>query len=152
MNKILLVAAALLFGSATFAQTAAPTTSPTQTEDGHRGGGRGHRGGGSPEKRAKKQTAFLVKELGLNATQESKTYEAVLNAVNSRIAARSAYGNDKDAMREKAKSIQTDLENQLKNIFTPEQFTAYTTKKAEMKGKMKGRRAEKRDDTSFDLD
>lgn len=151
MNKILLVAVALLFGSATFAQTATPSQTPSQNEGGHKGG-RGHRGGGSPEKRAKKQTAFLVKELGLNATQESKTYEAILNAVNSRMAAKSAYANDKDAMREKAKSIQTDLENQFKNIFTPEQFTSYTTKKAEMKSKMKARRAEKQDDTSFDLD
>ena len=152
MNKILLVAAALLFGSATFAQTTTATQTPSQNEEGQRGGGRGQRGGGSPEKRAKKQTAFLVKELGLNATQESKTYEAILNAVNSRMAARNAYPDDKAAMREKAKSIQNDLDSQFKNIFTPEQYTAYTTKKAEMKGKMKARRAEKQDDTPFDLD
>ena len=152
MNKILLVAAALLFGSATFAQTTTATQTPSQNEGEQKGGRRGQRGGGSPEKRAKKQTAFLVKELGLNATQESKTYEAVLNAVNSRMAAKNAYSNDKTAMREKAKSIQTDLDSQFKSIFTPEQYTAYTTKKAEMKGKMKARRAEKQDDTPFDLD
>ena len=151
MNKILLVAAALLFGSATFAQTTTATQTPTQNE-GETRGGRGQRGGGSPEKRAKKQTSFLVKELGLNATQETKTYEAVLNAINSRMAARNAYPDDKAAMREKAKSIQNDLENQFKAIFTPEQFTTYTSKKSELKGKMKGRRAEKKDDTSFDLD
>jgi Spy/CpxP family protein refolding chaperone len=152
MNKILLVAAALLFGSATFAQTTTATQTPSQNEGEQKGGRRGQRGGGSPEKRAKKQTAFLVKELGLNATQESKTYEAILNAVNSRMAARNAYPDDKAAMREKAKSIQNDLDSQFKNIFTPEQYTAYTTKKAEMKGKMKARRAEKQDDTPFDLD
>ena len=49
-------------------------------------------------------------------------------------------------------TIQNDLDNQFKSIFTPEQYTAYTTKKAEMKGKMKARRAEKQDDTPFDLD
>jgi hypothetical protein len=152
MKKILIVALALIIGNAAYAQNAAVSPTPTQNEEGHQGGKhRGHRGG-SPEQKAKKQTARLVQALGLNATQETKTYEATLNAINSRQAAKSAYANDKQAMREKAKSIMSDLEGQYKAIFTAEQFTTYTAKKAELKGKMKARRAEKQDDTSFDLD
>jgi len=152
MKKILLVALALLLGANTYAQTESVTQTPSQNEGGHKGG-RGHRGEGrTPEQKAKKQTARLVNLLGLDATQESKTYEATLNAINGRQAAKAAYQNDKSAMREKAKSIQTDLENQFKSIFTAEQFSAYTTKKAELKAKVKARRAEKQDDTMFDLD
>lgn len=153
MKKILIVALALLIGNSVYAQNATVSPTPTQNEEGHQGGKhRGQRGGGSPEQKAKKQTARLVKALSLNATQETKTYEATLNAINSRQAAKSAYANDKQAMREKAKSIMSDLEGQYKTIFTAEQFTTYTAKKAELKGKMKARRAEKQDDTSFDLD
>lgn len=151
MKKILIVAIALLFGSASFAQTTTATQTPSQNE-GETRGGRGQRRGGSPEQKAKKQTARLVKALGLNATQETKTYEATLNAINSRQAAQTAYANDKPTMREKAKSIKAELEIQYKSIFTAEQFTTYTAKKEELKSKMKARRAEKQDDTSFDLD
>jgi hypothetical protein len=155
MKKTLILLLCIVASTCGFAQAfqAADNTSANpaaETNGGHRGHHGRHQGGGSPEKRAEKLTAKLVTALSLNTDQQKKTYDAVLGSVNARKEAKTVYANDKPTMKAKMKGIQSDLENQLKTIFTPAQFTTYLAKKEELMEKMKEHRAGKRGDAVGD--
>lgn len=109
--------AALVAPVAAGVATAAPTAVVQPGQGRGPGGGRG---------------AEMLKDLNLTADQQTKV-EALYKAQREKMdAARSANGDDRTKNREAMQAMQADTETQLKGILTPEQYTKYEAKRAEM--------------------
>lgn len=131
----MLAALALTVGTAA-AQTTTQTAPAADQLQG-RGHGRGHgRMQGNPEQMAQRQSQRLAQELGLSADQTAKVQQILL-ARGQEMQALRGQGKDagnRDQMREQMKANRTKYDEQLKAVFTPEQYTKFTALKDDHEG------------------
>ena len=93
----------------------------------------------TPQERADNQTKRLTKSLSLTPDQATKVNAVLLDRDNKIKAIEDKYANstDKKAMHGEKKAVHDQTDASLKGIFTPEQYTSYTTMKEENKAKKK---------------
>ena len=86
------------------------------------------RGGGeslAPEKMAEKQTAQMVKELGINDMQTSQITSINLAYAKEMQEAHKANKDNRDAMKEISSAIQSRKNAEMKLVLTEAQFKTY---------------------------
>lgn len=98
----------------------------------------------TPEERATKWTEWMKKELNISADQETKVQTINLKYAQQTESLREKDGSRKSRFKE-AKSIDDAKDNELKAIFTSEQFNIYQEKKREMQKKIIKSARERRD-------
>ena len=140
MKKLLLL---LALGGATtsvaLAQTpAAPATPGTVVRTVPPAGGLQQ----TPEGMVARRMQYLTEELGLSTDQQTKLQPILLaqreqlqTLRNGRTTGGRRYGSPQDM-----KNAETKFDEQLKTVFTPEQFARYTQMKVEQTGKLPGSR------------
>lgn len=101
------------------------------------GGYGGGFGNASPEDRAKRITGMMKDQLKLNADQEKKTYAINLKYAKLNEEAKKK-GND-DEIRKAVQSNNKERDNELKGVFTAEQFKSYQKILEERKARQKNR-------------
>lgn len=96
----------------------------------------------TPVERAEMQTENMAKTLSLTAEQKEKTAE-----VNLKYAHRMQTAYDSGAGRldrlKKMKVVGEEKDNELKKIFTPEQYAKYQKNREEMKNDMRSKAKER---------
>ncbi len=101
----------------------------------------------SPEERAEKQTANMVKNLGLDATQAAKVKAINLEFAQKMQAAREENQGDRETMKATRMEMQNNKNEALKEVLTKEQFEKHAQmqenrgKKGGKKGGHKGNKA-----------
>lgn len=95
-----------------------------------------------PEEFAKRQTAQLKEELGLDEVQEKKVYELNLESIKKMSVLREKMrdGDGFEGMREKMMEIREDQNKKMKEILTEKQWTKYEKFQEERRAGMRGRR------------
>ena len=95
-----------------------------------------------PEQFAKRQTAQLKEELGLDEVQEKKVYELNLESIKKMSVLREKMrdGDGFEGMREKMMEIREDQNKKMKEILTEKQWTKYEKFQEERRAGMRGRR------------
>lgn len=99
-----------------------------------------NRGGNdvNPKERAEREVQTLTEKLDLSKDQQAKVYDVVLKGNNDLVKMRkqrSAGGGDRDAMREKMKSVRTDQNKEMKKILSDSQWEAYEKYQEERRSK-----------------
>jgi periplasmic protein CpxP/Spy len=89
----------------------------------------------TPEERAEHQSQRLTKELSLSADQTSKVKAVLLQKDQQEETIRNKYANatDKKGEHTEMKTLREQKEAELKQIFTPDQFTKYEAMKKQHK-------------------
>lgn len=140
MKKLLfLLAVSGATTSAALAQTPAPTTAPgTIVRTVPPAGGIQQ----TPEQMVARRVQYLSTELGLSAEQQTKLQPILLaqreqlqTLREGRVTNGRRYGSPQDL-----KNAEVKFDEQLKTVFTPEQFAKYTQMKVEQAGKLPGGR------------
>ena len=95
-----------------------------------------------PEQFAKRQTAQLKEELGLDEVQEKKVYELNLESIKKMSVLREKMrdGDGFEGMREKMMEIRENQNKKMKEILTEKQWTKYEKFQEERRAGMRGRR------------
>jgi periplasmic protein CpxP/Spy len=89
----------------------------------------------TPEERAEHQSQRLTKELSLSADQTTKVKAVLLQKEQQEEVIKNKYVNatDKKAEHTEMKTLREQKEAELKQIFTPDQFTKYEAMKKQNK-------------------
>lgn len=94
----------------------------------------------TPEERAQMQTKWMKDKLALDDSQVSQV--SAINLKYAKINEPVLKGDDgKLSKFKKLKATQKDKDNELKRVFTPEQFAKYLSTEDELKKKMKNRKS-----------
>ena len=95
-----------------------------------------------PEEFAKRQTAQLKEELGLDEVQEKKVYELNLESIKKMSVLREKMrdGGGFEGMREKMMEIREDQNKKMKEILSEKQWTKYEKYQEERRSGMRDRR------------
>ena len=147
MKKTLFLLAALAFATAgtSFAQSTTPvkvTGSDARQTALHEemmakpqpGQKAGHKPGKTPAQKADHRAGKMAKELGLNADQEAKVEQLLLDRQQETTALKTKYGTDRKAGRTEMKAAHDRYEAQFKTILTPEQFAKMDKMQQEHRG------------------
>lgn len=102
--------------------------------------GQGNR---NPEAMAERQTKYMVKELDLNDEQTTQVQEINLAFAKKLQEARKELKGDREAMQELRAELDTARDEELKAIFTEEQFATYQELKASRGKGKKGKKGKK---------
>ncbi|MEY4876146.1 MAG: hypothetical protein RL708_1295 [Bacteroidota bacterium] len=117
MKKII-VLAALALSSQAFAQTA-PANKPPM----HKQMDKEKKEMPSAEQRAKRRSERMANELNLSTEQQDKVYSVLLSFMTKRDALQAKKSTmKKDAFRTEIKNVDTERDNSLKTILTPDQL------------------------------
>ena len=100
------------------------------------GPGQKKQGMPSPEDRAKRQTTMMKDNLSLTAVQEPKVNDINLKYARKMDEARKI--TDTAAQRKTVKSLNQQKDNELKAVFTPDQFKTYQKLMEEFKARRGG--------------
>lgn len=123
MKKLLMICG-MLFGVITFAHA--------------QGGNRN----GTPEERATKSTAQLTEKLTLNADQQTKVHDILLDQNTQMNKASEEAGDDRKAMRTKMMTLMQSNNEKIKAVLTDDQKKAYDAfldqRRAAMRNTMDG--------------
>ena len=94
-----------------------------------------------PEEFAKRQTAQLKEELGLDEVQEKKVYELNLESIKKMSVLREKMrdGGGFEGMREKMMEIREDQNKKMKEILSEKQWTKYEKYQEERRSGMRDR-------------
>jgi hypothetical protein len=109
----------------------------TGTGGGTGGGFGGGFGNKSPEERAKMITQKMKEQLKLTADQEKKTYAINLKYAKKNEEVRKL--TDEAAMRKTIQTNNKDRDNELKGVFTADQFKSYQKMLEERKAQRQGK-------------
>lgn len=90
---------------------------------------------------ARDLASVMGEELQLSNEQQAQVRVLLKSTVQQVNAAREQYPNDRAALTTELKRINAESENQLKQLFTPEQFKQYQLKKRDIQAKMQARKA-----------
>ncbi|AIZ62503.1 hypothetical protein PK28_00175 [Hymenobacter sp. DG25B] len=90
---------------------------------------------------ARDLASVMGEELQLSNEQQAQVRVLLKSTVQQVNAAREQYPNDRTALTTELKRINAESENQLKQLFTPEQFKQYQLKKRDIQAKMQARKA-----------
>ena len=137
MKKLLLfLAVSGATTAATWAQTPAATTPGTVVRTVPPAGGLQQ----TPEQMVARRVQYLSTELGLSAEQQTKLQPILLaqreqmqTLREGRVTNGRRYGSPQDM-----KAAEAKFDEQLKTVFTPEQFAKYTQMKADQASKLPG--------------
>ncbi len=94
----------------------------------------------SPQERARNQTQWMQKNLGINEDQNKRVYEIIFKHAQEMDAARSS-GPGPDR-RSAMQNIAASRDAELKNVLTADQYQKYQAHEQEAKDKMRERRSE----------
>ena len=94
----------------------------------------------SPQERARNQTQWMQKNLGINEDQNKRVYEIIFKHAQEMDAARSS-GPGPDR-RSAMQNISASRDAELKNVLTADQYQKYQAHEQEAKDKMRERRSE----------
>lgn len=94
---------------------------------------------GTPEERATKSTAQLTEKLTLNADQQTKIHDILLDQNTQMNKAREDAGDDRKAMRTKMMTLMQSNNDKIKAVLTDDQKKAYDTFLEERRAAMKNR-------------
>lgn len=92
-----------------------------------------------PAEMAKRQTEAVKKACDLDADQETKVQALNLKSANKMNEMRKSGGGDRDAMREKMKTIRDDQNKEMKKVLSDDQWKKYE-KYMEEQRKQRGQR------------
>jgi hypothetical protein len=90
---------------------------------------------------ARDLASVMGEELQLSNEQQAQVRVLLKSTVQQVNAARQQFPNDRAALTTELKRINAESENQLKQLFTPEQFKQYQLKKRDIQAKMQARKA-----------
>ena len=98
----------------------------------------------APDPMVERRVQYLTKELGLNPDQQAKLQPLLLNQRQQMQAMREqrTTGGRRLGVGLDVKAAQARFDEQLKAIFTPEQFTKFNQMQAEQREKMREHRAQ----------
>ncbi|QNK63039.1 hypothetical protein H7F33_00480 [Pedobacter sp. PAMC26386] len=94
---------------------------------------------GTPEERATKATAQLTEKLTLNADQQTKIHDILLDQNTQMNKAREEAGDDRKAMRTKMMTLMQGNNEKIKAVLTDDQKKSYDTFLEERRASMKKR-------------
>jgi protein CpxP len=122
MKKSLLLLAAMVFATASFAQTApAATTTQLPTHRVHRMGQAQHK---TPEQRADHHTAMLTKKLALSPDQQAKVHQILLAQAQEGQALQAKYPakEQRQARHQEMKAGRAKYQAQLQGVLSADQY------------------------------
>ncbi|WP_210521362.1 hypothetical protein [Hymenobacter terricola] len=96
----------------------------------------------SPDQQADRRAQYLTKELGLSPDQQARLMPILLAQRQDMQAMRAqvSTGGRRRGMGQDLKASQAKFNEQIKGVFTPEQFTKFTQMQEEQRDKMRERR------------